>query len=102
MSRTDHALIVAIVNRGFSGEVMDAARSAGAGGGTVIHSRSIGGEEAAGVWGLSAQEEKDLVLIIADIDDKVNIMKRIGETCGVTSKANGTVISLPIDAVMGI
>lgn len=102
MSRTDHALIVAIVNRGFSGEVMDAARSAGAGGGTVIHSRSIGGEEAAGVWGLSAQEEKDLVLIIADIDDKVNIMKKIGETCGVTSKANGTVISLPIDAVMGI
>ena len=74
----------------------------GAGGGTVSHSRSIGGEEAAGVWGLSAQEEKDLVLIIADIDDKVNIMKRIGETCGVNSKANGTVISLPIDAVMGI
>ncbi len=102
MHNSDHALIVAIVNRGFSGEVMDAARSAGAGGGTVIHSRSIGSEEAAGVWGLGAQEEKDLVLIIADTDDKVNIMKKIGETCGVSSKANGTVVSLPIDTVMGI
>ena len=95
-------LIIAICNKGHTEDVMEVARAAGAGGGTVIHSRGISSEEAAGVWGLNAQEEKDLVLIIADVDDKVNIMKKISETCGVTSKANGTVISLPIDAVMGI
>ena len=39
MSDTQYALIVATVNIGFSGDVMDAARAAGASGGTVIHSR---------------------------------------------------------------
>ena len=102
MANYDYALILAIVNRGFSDDVMDAARSAGAGGGTVIHSRSIGSEEASSVWGLGLQEEKDMVLILAETESKVNIMKSIGERCGVSSKANGTVVSLPIDSVMGI
>ncbi len=102
MSDSEHSLIVAIVNRGFSGEVMDAARSKGAGGGTVIHSRSIGTEEANAVWGITAQEEKDLVLILADVENKTAIMSKITETCGVNSDAKGTVISLPIDSVMGI
>ena len=102
MVKSDYALILAIVNRGFSDDVMDAARSAGAGGGTVIHSRSIGSEEASSVWGLGLQEEKEMVLILAETENKVNIMKSIGERCGVSSKANGTVVSLPIDSVMGI
>lgn len=103
MLKSDYALIAAIVNRGFSDEVMEAARSAGAGGGTVIHSRSIGSEEASSRWGLGLlQEEKDIVLILAETENKVNIMKSIGERCGVNSNANGTVVSLPIDSVMGI
>ncbi len=101
MAKSTYALIVAIVNRGFSGDVMDAAKAAGAGGGTVIHSRSIAGEEAA-AWGLGLQEEKDIVLILAEKESKVKIMRSISESCGVNSKANGTVISLPTDAVMGI
>ncbi len=102
MSDTEHALVVAFVNRGFSGEVMDAARTAGAGGGTVLHSHSIGSKQTAGFWGLGIQEEKDIVLIITDSENRKNIMTKIGETCGVNSKANGTVISLPIDSVTGI
>ena len=101
MAKSTYALIIAIVNRGFSGDVMDAAKVAGAGGGTVIHSRSIAGEEAA-AWGLGLQEEKDIVLILAEKESKVKIMRSISESCGVNSKANGTVISLPTDSVMGI
>ncbi len=102
MSSSEHALVVAFVNRGFSGEVMDAARSVGAGGGTVLHSHSIGSEQTAGFWGLGIQEEKDIVLIITDSEHKKDIMAKIGEQCGVNSKANGTVVSLPIDSVTGI
>lgn len=102
MSGNENALVVAFVNRGFSGEVMDAAREAGAGGGTVLHSHSIGSKETAGFWGLGIQEEKDIVLIITDSEHKKDIMTKIGEKCGVNSKANGTVVSLPIDSVTGI
>ncbi|MBQ8893944.1 MAG: hypothetical protein IJ043_05995 [Clostridia bacterium] len=102
MAENNYALIAAIVNRGFSNEVMDAARAAGAGGGTVLHSRSIGDEKATGFWGLSVQEGKEIVLILADHESKKQIMTAIGEKCGMHSEAKGVVLSLPIDSVMGI
>lgn len=102
MTTRKYALIAAIVNRGFSGEVMDAARGAGAGGGTVVHSRSIGSEDATTVWGLGVQEEKEIVLILAETQNKVAIMSAISEKCGVRSEAGGIVTSLPIDDVMGL
>ena len=37
--KTEHELIMAIVNAGFSGDIMEAARSAGAYGGTIMHAR---------------------------------------------------------------
>lgn len=102
MTGRTHTLIATIVNRGFSSEVMDAARAAGAGGGTVIHSRSIDSEEATAFWGLSAQEEKEIVLILAEVERKVAIMSAISDKCGMHSEANGIVLSLPIDSVMGL
>ena len=102
MSDTKYALIVATVNIGFSGDVMDAAKAAGASGGTVIHSRWIGNEEVAASWGLSMQEEKEIVLILSEEDKRVEIMSGISEKCGMRSEAKGLVMSLPIDSVMGL
>lgn len=102
MANRTHTLIAAIVDRGYSDEVMDAARAAGAGGGTVVHSRSIGSEEATSYWGLSVQEEKEIVLILAETESKMAIMTAVGEKCGMHSEAKGLVLSLPIDAVMGL
>lgn len=102
MSDNQYVLITAIVNRGFSAEVMNAARAAGAGGGTVMHSRSISSEEATDFWGQSAQEEREFVLILAAHENKIKIMSAIGEQCGMHSEAKGLVMSLPIDSVMGL
>ncbi|MCH5325018.1 MAG: hypothetical protein J1E39_07355 [Eubacterium sp.] len=102
MSDIKHSVIAAIVNRGFSGDVMSAAREAGARGGTVIHSRHVGSEEAAGFWGVGMQEEKEIVLIISEAESKVAIMKEIMDHCGMQSDAKGIVVSMPIDSVIGI
>lgn len=102
MAETKHVLVAAIVNRGFSGDVMEAAKGAGATGGTVIHSRLLTNEEASGFWGLSVQDEKEIVLILTPAENKVAIMQSIGTKCGMHSDAKGIVISLPIDAVTGI
>ena len=99
---TTHSLIVATVNHGFSQEVMDAARTAGAGGGTVIHSHRVGDEQEASRWGLSFQEEKDMVVIVADNKSKLDIMNAISEKCGMSSEAQGMVLSIPIDTVIGL
>ncbi|MBQ5782819.1 MAG: hypothetical protein IIV99_05485, partial [Oscillospiraceae bacterium] len=97
-----YSLIAAIINRGYSGEVMDVARNAGARGGTIINSRRIGNEEASSFWGLSVLDEKEILLILAANDIKLKIMSEITEKCGVNSDANGMVISLPVDKVTGI
>lgn len=102
MSESNYVLINAIVKRGFSGEVMNAARAAGARGGTVMHSRCISDESVVGPLGYDVQDETEIVLIIAPNENKVEIMKAITENCGVHSEANGIVMSLPIDTVMGI
>lgn len=81
---------------------MEAAKGAGAGGGTVLHSRSIDSKEATTFFGMSLQEEKEIVLILAKHESKKEIMRAISEKCGMHSDAKGLVMSLPIDSVMGI
>lgn len=102
MADVKHTMIAAVINQGYSEEVMNAARAAGAGGGTVLHSRRIGDKEAMSFWGFSVQEEKEIVLIVADVSSKLKIMQAIGEQCGMHSEAKGIVLSLPIDTVIGL
>lgn len=103
MTDCKHMLIAAVVNQGYSEQLMDAARAAGAAGGTVLHSRHIIGScEATSFWGLNVQEEKELILIIADKQSKLPIMKAISEACGMRTEAQGLVVSLPIEAAAGL
>lgn len=102
MLDTNYSLVAAIVNRGFSGDVMEAVRAAGATGGTVIRSRRIGNEEVTSFWGMSVQDEKEIVLVLSEASNKVTIMKCIGEKCGMRSPAQGIVMSMPIDSVAGL
>lgn len=102
MSETKYYLISAVVNQGYSEEVMEAARAAGAGGGTVVPSRSIVTETAIGFWGTGIQDEKDMIFIVADDEKRLDIMQAISSKCGMNSEAKGLIVSLPIDNVIGI
>ncbi len=102
MTENAYSMIMAIVNQGFSEEVMNAARPMGASGGTVFHSRRIGNEEAMKFWKISVQEEREVVLILAQKEDKLAIMQEIGKQCGMKSKAQGIVMSLPVDSIAGL
>ena len=102
MAESEYSMIMAIVNQGFSEEVMDAANPVGATGGTVFHSRRAGNENKLKFWGISVQQEREVVLILARKDDKLNIMQAIGRKCGINSKAQGIVLSLPVDGTAGM
>ena len=58
-------LIMCIINAGFSDAVMDAARSCGARGGTVIHARGTARQEVETRFNISIHPEKEVVLILA-------------------------------------
>lgn len=102
VSEKKNAMIAAVVNIGYSEEVMAAARAAGAGGGTVLHSRSVVDDSALPYVGAAFGEEKDIVLIVANSESKTKIMQAISEKCGIQSEAKGIVYSLPIDNVIGL
>ncbi len=98
----EFCMIVAIVNQGCSDEVMDAARPAGATGGTVLHSRRLESGKATKLWNISIQEERELVMILARNSRKKEIMEAVNKRCGMDSEANGIVFSLPIADIEGL
>lgn len=102
MSDAKYSVIAAIVDRGYSAEVMAAAREAGASGGSVIHSRHIADGNVSSLFGFSVSEEKEIVLIVATSESRAAIMTKIGERCGIHSEAKGAVLSLPIESVVGL
>lgn len=100
MSECTHELIVAIYEKGYTNMVMDAAREAGAGGGTTISAKGTGvGEEK--FFGLSIAEEKEMVFIVSNETKKRDIMKAIMQKAGVDSKAHALVFSLPVSVAEG-
>jgi nitrogen regulatory protein PII len=94
-------LIFAIVNHGFSDEFMNTAREAGASGGTVINARGQAHEGAVKFFGISVQDEKEIILILTTHEKKVHIMQAVSEAHGLNSKAHGIVFSVPVDSVIG-
>lgn len=102
MAGSEYYMIMAIVNQGFGEEVMNAVRPVGASGGTVFHSRGIGSAEAMKFWKISVQEEREVVIILAQKDDKLAIMEAISMNCGMQSEAQGIVLSLPVDNIVGL
>jgi hypothetical protein len=98
----NHDLIISVINQGYSDEFMTVAREAGAQGGTVLSARGLAHEGPVKFFGVSVQDEKEIVLILASREKKVPIMQAISEACGITTKAGGIVFSLPVDQVMGM
>ena len=98
----NHELIVVIMNEGHSDDVMDAARAAGAGGGTVLHAKGTAGSRDEHFFGVSLANEKDLVYIVAHADEKSAIMKSINEKAGPDTRAGAICFSLPISEVVGL
>jgi hypothetical protein len=95
-------LVIGIINHGFSDEYMAVARDAGALGGTILHARGLVHEGPVKFFGVSVQEEKEIVLIVASRKKKLAIMEAVSRSYGITSKAEGLVFSLPVDSVMGV
>ncbi|NLC76355.1 MAG: P-II family nitrogen regulator [Clostridia bacterium] len=101
-SQGKYSLIVTVVNQGYTGEVMDAAKSAGATGGTVIPARGISNDEAEKFLGISLLAEKEVVAIIAPKENKQNIMQAIAQAAGLKTPARGIVLSLPVETIVGV
>ncbi len=97
-----YQLILTIVNRGSSDQVMEAARTAGARGGTVINARRVGYEDVQNLLGFTLQPEKEIVAILVPTQQKLPVMQAINRDAGLKTDCRGVLFSLPVDDIMGL
>ena len=103
MEEKKYELIVTIVDRGFSDNVVEATRDAGASGGTIIYGRgSSTKENGASVFGINILPEKEIVLTLVECSKKVEIMRAICEKSNLDTEGKGISFSLPVNKVTGI
>ena len=98
----EYELIVVVINAGYADTVMDAAREAGAGGGTVLHAKGTGSMRGEKFYNMRFADEKDMVYIVAHKSEKAAVMKAVNQKAGPDTEERGICFSLPISSVMGL
>lgn len=90
-------LILISVNEGFSDDVMQVARKAGATGGTVVKGRLANVEQFADISKNEVDSERELLCILAPLATSAQIMEDVNAKFGLTSEANGIIVSIPTE-----
>ena len=98
----EYELIVVVLNEGYADLAMDAAREAGAGGGTVLHAKGTGGRRGERFYNVRFADEKDMLYIVAHKSEKAEIMRAVNQKAGPETEARGVCFSLPISSVLGL
>lgn len=95
-----NSLILVTVNQGFTDAVMDTAKKTGARGGTIVRGRWVGGEDFAGLQGLSRQEEKEILAIVVPREKRNGVMEAVNGSHGLQTEAGAMVCAVGIDQLV--
>ncbi|MBQ4370666.1 MAG: P-II family nitrogen regulator [Oscillospiraceae bacterium] len=94
--------VFCIVNSGFADAAMDAARKAGAGGGTILKGRGTAGYEAEKLFNIRIQPEKELLMLLVPEETKDNVLRILYDAAGLDSAGQGIAFSIPVEKAVGL
>lgn len=97
-----YKLIAAIVPKGAAGRVMEAAREAGAEGGTILLARGTGVHEARRFFGITISSERELILILVEPEKREAILEAVVGAGRLDEPARGIAFVLAVEEVTGI
>ena len=100
-SNDDYKLVIAIVERGFGDDAINAAKTAGAKGGVVINGKGSGTTKRK-FFGMAVDPENDIVMILVKSEIVVPIMKAIYASSNYKAGQRGFVFALPVSYVTGM
>lgn len=98
----EYSLVVTAMQKGYAEEAMEAARAAGAAGGSVITATTINDKKAEQLIGVTLQKETDVLVILVKEEGKDAIVEAILKRVGLKTDGGGVVFSLPVDNVVGV
>jgi len=102
MEKNKFELVVCIVNAGFSQNVMEAARTAGAKGGTILRARGSANPEAEEFFNINIQPDKEMLMILVPKEIKDDVIRTIYKESGLGGDAQGIAFSLPVSRASAI
>ena len=97
-----YELVFCVVNAGFTELVMNAARRAGATGGTILKGRGTAPLEAERLFKISVQPEKEIVMLLVPEEIKDNVLRELYHSAGLSNAGQGIIFSLPVDRALGL
>lgn len=102
MKNENYEVVICIVNHGFTDLVMEAAKAAGARGGTVISGRGTGNREAEEFFGVVVTPDKEMVMILVPKAIRDDVLSAVNKGAGMNTKGMGIAFSLPVSGVVGL
>ena len=101
-NQTMHELVIAVVNDKYTDIAIEAARSAGATGATVFHTKSTNNAKAEQAIGTTLTGETDTIFFLTSVEYKAKIMEAIRDAAGLKTEGGAIIFSLPVDDLVGI
>ncbi len=95
-------LIITIINKGWADEIVEAARSAGAEGGTVLYGRGTGVHERKSFFGILIEPEKEVVLTLIRRECTQSVLQAIIKAGQLERPGTGIAFVLDVSQVAGI
>ena len=102
MNSKKYEMIFCIVNAGFAVEAMEAAKKAGAKGGTILRARGTANPEAEEFYQISIQPDKEMLWIIVPKEIKDDVMHKLYQEAGLGTESKGIAFSLPVSNAIGL
>lgn len=99
---TMYKAIFTIVDKGKAEEVIDAATKAGSRGGTIINARGSGIHETSKLFSMEIEPEKEIVLILSEINTADAIIESISQSQDIEKPGNGIIFVLDVNKTYGI
>lgn len=94
--------IYVIVDKGHGSEVVDAANKAGSKGCTVINARGAGIHETSKVFSMEIEPQKEIVMILAEIEICEAIIESIKAAMEIEKPGNGIIFVQPVSKTYGM
>lgn len=99
---TMHNVIFVIVDRGKAEKVIEAASKAGSRGGTIINARGSGIHETSKLFSMAIEPEKEVVLIIAEVQATDRIVDAVRNELNIDAPGNGIIFIQEINRAYGL
>ncbi|NLJ84969.1 MAG: P-II family nitrogen regulator [Firmicutes bacterium] len=94
--------IFAVLPRGTADSVMEAAKKAGAKGGTIFLARGTGAKEAKTFFGLTVEEAKEILFVLTEEHDTDQILQTIIDAAHLEKPGSGIAFVLDTRKTVGL